>query len=140
MNKTEAMAQADQIRELGMFDNEMLVTSVETFYYTHSISVGLIFTYNFFKSNTGYIESTKQVEIVLPNQYDFQFIIPTLKLILLILFFVVMLIYAVRFGIVMKKKLATLCRSCQLGQSRIRCTGCSDITHLIYPSDIMSVF
>ena len=59
MSQDDAIAQAEELRTKRMFANEMLVTSVETFFYTQSLEVGLIFTYSLEKSNCGFFESTK---------------------------------------------------------------------------------
>ena len=55
MNLTEAVKQAEDLRDRKMLDNEMLITSVEVFFYTKNIKLGLIFTFDFYTTNTGLV-------------------------------------------------------------------------------------
>ena len=108
-----------------MFENEMLMTSVETFHYTLSINVGLIFTYNIFKTNRGLFLTEKEVEIILPHQYDFAFMIPWIKAFCIIAFMITIIVYTVRFIRLIQVKVVGVYKSHDF--------------NLFYPSDLVSI-
>ena len=70
-------------------------------------------------------ESSKNVQVVLPNQYDFKFMIPWMKLVLFTLYSVILLIYSFKFGFQIKRKLMSVLKTNEFD--------------IIYPSDITSV-
>ena len=108
-----------------MLDNEMLITSVEVFFYTQNIKLGLIFTFDFYSTNVGLIQSRKLVDIVMPEQYDMIFINPWFKLFLAVGFTLSLIFYIVRFSLLIRRKIRFIFVDCDL-QS-------------FYPSDFVSL-
>ena len=95
-----------------MFGNEMLVTSVEMFFYTQSIKLGLVFTFDFYKTNNDLIQSRKYADIVMPEQYELKFINPWTKIIFLTGFAISFIVYIVRFGILLRTKMRFIFANC----------------------------
>ena len=56
MSKSEATIECDKFAESGFLDNEMLMTSVEFMFYDNNDDLGVIYTYFFYRSNSGRIQ------------------------------------------------------------------------------------
>jgi len=53
MSRVEAISKATEIEASKMFDNDMVITSIEFMFFSSNIQMGIINTYYFFKSNIG---------------------------------------------------------------------------------------